>query len=93
MELLPEAELRAYIETPSEERLLDLNDDLRLTDREAAEILKTRCGIHDLTAFQGFGREEQAKYICELAQQHCSIRQLVRLTGVSKSVIERMLRG
>lgn len=91
IELLSEKELRIFMETPSDKRFLDLRPDLRLTDREASESLKGLCGLHNLTEFQTLGREIQQENIRQCANQHCSIRQLVRLTGLSKAVVERML--
>lgn len=93
LELLSEAELRAFVETPCEERFLDIEDRARLNDREAAEVIKNLCGISTLTNFHLFDIDEQASYIRAMHKERCSIRQIARLLEISKGRIERILKA
>jgi predicted DNA-binding transcriptional regulator AlpA len=69
-----------------------LAPDLRLTDNEAEEIIKKTCGISELKAFDTLLPKHQLKYIEAVHDKGCSIRQLVRLTGMSKARVERILK-
>lgn len=93
LELLPLADLQAFVAQPSEELFLDVEMDARLNDQEAATLVKAVCRIKTLSDFQQLTAERQAGFIRVLHEKRCSIRQLERLTGVSKGQIERMLKG
>ena len=92
LELLPETELRAFLEAPCEDHFLDVEDQVRLNDREAADVIKTLCGISTLTDFQQFTADQQAAHIRTIHEKHCSIRQMARLLGIRKGQIERVLK-
>lgn len=93
LELLPLEQFKAFVDAPSEDKFLDLEPDTRVTDREATEQVKKVCGVLYLSEFQTLPAERQADYLRILHGRNCSIRQLVRLTGVSKGQIERILKG
>lgn len=92
LELLPEGELRAFLEESCEQVFLDIESEGRLNDREAIALIKKTCKLKAVTDFVALPRELQVEYLCELHAVRCSIRQLVRLVGVSKAQIERMLK-
>lgn len=92
LELLPEDKLWAFLETPSEECCLDIESDGRLNDREAIDLIKQVCGLKSVTDFVRLPPERQSQYLSKLHEQRCSIRQMARLTGVSKAQVERMLK-
>lgn len=93
LELLPLEQFKAFVDAPSEDQFLDLEPDTRVTDREATELVKKVCGVLHLSEIQTLPAERQADYLKTLHGQNCSIRQLARLTGVSKGQIERILKG
>ena len=93
MELLPDGELQTFVEEVAEEQFLDVACDFRLNDRDAAALIKSVCHIENLPDFQQLTPKQQQDFIRCLHGKHCSIRQLVRLTGVTKGQIERILRG
>ena len=92
LEYLPLEQLRAFVETQTEDRFLDLEPDLRITDQEAAEMAKGIIKTKRLSGIHMLPPAEQAAGIKSLHEKGCSIRQLARLTGISKGRIEGMLK-
>lgn len=82
----------AFLEENSEMVFLDANIDRRLNDTEAAEKIRTLCRLTSTTDFSRFAQEQQRNYLRQLQEEHCSIRQLARLTGLTKGQIERLLK-
>ena len=91
LQMVTADQFKTYVETPVEEQFLNLTEDKRPNDQEAAKIIKAICKIKQLTEFQSLMPEKQAVYIAAIHKKGCSIRQIERLTGVSKARIERML--
>lgn len=91
LELLPEDKLRAFLEAPCDQTFLDVESEGRLNDHEAIALIKQTCKLKHVTDFVLLPAEQQTKYINKLHEQRCSIRQLARLTGLSKGQVERML--
>jgi len=92
LEYLPLDQLHAFVETHTEDHFLDLEPDLRITDKEAAAMAKEIIKIENLSQIRMLPLEEQAMNIRSLHEKGCSIRQLVRLTGISKGRIEGMVK-
>jgi REP element-mobilizing transposase RayT len=91
LNMMTAEQFKAFVETPAEDKVLDLTPDVRLTDREAAEIVKETCKIRQLSDFSTISPEKQGAYIRCLHEKGCSIRQVSRLTGISKARIEKIL--
>lgn len=91
-ELMPPETVAEFMAQPGVEMFLDIDDGARLNDREAAEIIRTICGLEHTTQFAELDEEEQRELLPQLRERRCSIRQLSRLTGVSKAQMERLLR-
>ena len=62
----------------------------RLSDKDAADIIKKISKCENTTEFQLIEKKQRDKYIKKLRQKGLSIRQISRLTGVSKGVIEKI---
>jgi len=92
-EIMPIEHLLTFVEELSEEQFLDVAPKSRIIDKDATILVKTICGIDNLTGFQTLHPDKQAHYIKILHQEGCSIRQLSRLTGVTKGKVEKILRG
>lgn len=60
----------------------------RLSDQEATKIIKDTCFIQNATDFQRLNQEKRNSFLKALKARGLSIRQLARLTGVSKGIIE-----
>ena len=65
---------------------------IRLTDGQARAIIKLCSGCGNVTEFQALPKAEQEKNIEEFKNRGLSIRQMVRLTGVSKGLVEKWLK-
>jgi len=59
------------------------------SDDEAKEIMKSLCGCETVAAFQNFSPHDRNVYIKMLKEKRLSIRQISRLTGVSRGIVER----
>lgn len=68
---------------------LDISDnDFRLTDDEALKIIWKICKCKSISDFQKFDKVKRNLYIEKFYQQGLSIRQISRLTGLSRKVVE-----
>lgn len=85
-------ELDEYVHQGTEERYLDISEKRRLADAEANKLMQT-LGAVSATELRAYSADKQTEIIKQMNQQKCSIRQIARLTGITKSVIERMLKS
>ena len=70
--------------------VLDIGEEpLRLADDEAKIILKEVSGVADTSDFLALEAETRNAFLKELRKRGLSIRQIVRLTGVSKALVEK----
>ena len=85
-------EVDLFIEFHNEEnddKCLDFGDLVRLTDEEARDEI-ARLGIRNIAALQHLEKADRDSILKGLKNiEGISIRQLARITGISKSVIER----
>ena len=73
----------------SDDICLDIADnDYRLTDDEAMKIIWMICKCKSASDFQKFDKGKRNNYIQKIHQQGVSIRQISRLTGVSRKIVE-----
>lgn len=84
-----------FIEFNNEENndlCLDISDrDFILNDIDAKEIIKQISKCNNSSEFKALSKEQQNRYIKKFKELGLSIRQMSRLTGISKGVIERIL--
>ena len=81
----------AHHREENDDQCLDISDSLRLTDADATALLLKITHCENAIAFQQLDDDVKKQYIRRLHEQGISIRQLSRLTGASKKVIERCL--
>lgn len=62
---------------------------LRLNDTDAKKIIKTISNCDSATEFQELSQEQRGKLIKKLKENGLSIRQISRLTGISKGIVEK----
>ncbi|WP_122629512.1 transposase [Lucifera butyrica] len=73
------------------ETVLDIKEDnFRMTDAEAKMIVKKVCGTESSNDFLYLDIQDRNRFIKELKGKGLSIRQLARITGVSKGIIEKI---
>jgi hypothetical protein len=66
---------------------------LRVTDSEARRIMASSSGVNSGAAFQRLDKEGQKAAVLDMLNAHCSLRQIARLTGLSKGLIESWSRA
>ena len=82
-------ELRLFLNEPCKQEHLDENT-CRLTDRMAIERLCEACKCRNVQEIAGWPEKQQLEAIRAGRKAGISIRQLSRLTGISKTRIERV---
>jgi REP element-mobilizing transposase RayT len=65
---------------------------LRFFDNEAAVFMREVCGAANVSAFQALDKDTQRRAIGLLTEKQVPIRQLARITGLSKGIVERWAR-
>jgi len=81
----------AFNNEKNDDKCLDYDEgEFRLSDSEAKAIIEKVSKCKDATAFQKLELTKRNKYIRKLREKGLSIRQISRLTGVSKGVVERL---
>lgn len=88
--LMNRKEFIRFHQQPAAAAVLDISEEpLRLTDEEAKVILREVSGVEDTGAFIGLDAAQRSVFLKELRQRGLSIRQISRLTGVSKALVEK----
>lgn len=92
--MISREEFIRYSNDTTSEKCLDVaeTNTLRVTDEQAREIIYKHSKCKSVADFQDLSNERKAKIIPQLNKSGVSIRQIVRLTGVRKSVVERLCR-
>lgn len=75
----------------NEDVCLDISEnEFRLSDNDAKEIIKKISGCSNVSEFQALEYKKRDKYISKLKEKGLSIRQISRLTGVSFAVVRKI---
>ena len=75
----------------NEDNCLDVeNVNFRLSDNDAREVIKKVSKCENSTEFQTLEPERRNYYIKKLRIKGMSIRQISRLTGISKGIVEKL---
>jgi len=82
--------VRFHNQKEEDENVLDIGENkFRLADSEAKIIIKEVSGIENTTDFLNLNLIDRNAYFKELRARGLSIRQIARVTGVSKGIVER----
>lgn len=81
-------DIRAFFNTPSDEKCIDVSETHRMNDTEARAVMKRICRCDQPGAFQKLPIDKQAKAI-ERMREQLSIRQISRITGVSTEIVRK----
>ena len=94
LDMMPLDEFAAFNHIENTDKCLELEEKetVRLTDEQAKAIIELYSGCRNVTEFLSLPKAEQGKYIEEFRDKGLSIRQMVRLTGISKGLVEKWLR-
>ena len=63
------------------------------TDAEAKVLMMEICKCDTAEAFKRLSTQKRDEYIKALGNSGISIRQLARISGISKGIVERVLKG
>jgi REP element-mobilizing transposase RayT len=94
--LVPEKEIRLLVKQPSTAEPFERKmrgRPRRFSDEEAMELMEEVCGAHLSARFQMLSDSQQEKAVQELGRKDVSIRQLARITGLGKGLVERWVKG
>jgi REP element-mobilizing transposase RayT len=79
-----------YINKENGDECMDIPDKRQLTDNEAIKMIKECCNVDHCIDFQKLETEKRDLYIRSLKKLNLSIRQIERLTGISRGIIQKV---
>ena len=68
---------------------MDIDEGSRITDKEAREIIRELCGATNSAEFQSLTPARRDEILTRLKEKGLSIRQIVRLTGISFGIVRK----
>ena len=91
--LMEKAEFIAFNNENNGDVCLDIDPrEFRVNDSDARKIIRKVSKCDNATEFQELSQEKRNKVINKLKQEGLSIRQISRLTGISKGVVEKVIK-
>jgi len=79
-----------FINVPNSAVCLDIDDKHRITDEEARVVIKDLCMIHNSIDMQTIEKSLRNSYLIELKEKYkLPIRQIERLTGINRGIIQK----
>lgn len=80
-----------YVNKENGDECMDVNERRQPADHEAIRIIKNCCKINDEKDLLKLGKDVRNTYLRELIKKHnLSIRQIERLTGIGRGVIQKL---
>jgi REP element-mobilizing transposase RayT len=93
LQKIPYKELEGYVyePMPKAQKILDFNNDtsIRLSDDIIRDFAEFECGVK-ITDIQKLEKKERNAVLLKILQFGAGIRQLARMTGICKTVVERV---
>lgn len=91
LSMMKKEEFIAFNHEKNDDICLDINEqNFRLSDKEAIEIIKEVSNCNNATEFQLLEQKQRDIYIRKLKDKELSIRQISRLTGVSFAIVRKL---
>jgi hypothetical protein len=92
MNFMTLTEFMRYNNISNSDEFLDIEGEKlpRQTEEQAKDIVKKETGCDTVSSFQALPKEIRKEHLRKLRSQGISIRQLSRLTGESRGVIQRL---
>lgn len=93
-DMISKKEFERYNNEENADRCLEIEDTprLRVTDEQAKKIILEISGCENVSDFQKLDTKSHYELIAVFKQNGLSIRQISRLTGVSKGMVEKCLK-
>lgn len=94
LSLIGKEEFEDYINTENNDSCLEIeaNPQIRITDEKAKKIIHKKAKCDSVADFQEIPKAKRDKLLRVLKEQGLSIRQISRLTGTPKGVVERAVK-
>lgn len=94
LDMLPLDVFEAFNHETNTDKCLEIeeNNRIRVTDEQAKKYINSICGCDSVTEFQKFTEIKKEISIRKMYKKGLSIRQIVRLTGTSKGLVEKWLK-
>ena len=89
LSMLPLEQLIDYHLTENDDHCLEIDDHFRFTDEEAKTLITKISKCKNIAEFQLLDTKTRNACLHKLREKGLSIRQISRLTGISKKIIER----
>lgn len=89
---IEESQLYDFVMEPVRENRFDEECRKHLTDADALERLISICDVEKVTRIVGFPKDQRNEILTRALKEGISIRQLARLTGIGRGVIENVCR-
>ena len=83
------AELREFLNAENKDRCLEYDSTGALGDDEVIAMITALSGSSNPQFLQGADKGVRSKILSELKTQGCSVRQLSRLTGINRNIVQR----
>ena len=93
--ILPREEFVRFNNEPSTDKCLEIVTNKRhgVTDQQARVIIEKCAHCRSVADFQALEQKKKERYIKKIYEKGVSVRQLSRLTGVSKGIVEKFLKS
>ena len=94
LSLIGKEEFENYINTENDDSCLEIeaNPQIRITDEKAKKLIHKKAKCDSVAEFQEIPKAKRDKLLRVLKEQGLSIRQISRLTGTPKGVVERAVK-
>jgi hypothetical protein len=89
LSILPEEEFIKYHRKENDDQCLEMEDHFRLSDDEAKSLIYKLSKCKNVSEFQLLDIPERNLCIQKMHKNGMSIRQISRLTGISKKIVEK----
>lgn len=85
-----EASLKKILENLKDEKVMDIPDSHKLNDNSIIKMIKKQFSLDSPQKIRSFPKKERDFFLKELKKRKIPIRQIERLTGISRLIISRI---
>ena len=89
LSMLPDTQFVDYHREANDDKCMEVEESFRLTDEDAKKLILKIAKCKNATEFQQLEPAKRNIYLHKLHENGMSIRQISRLTGITKRVVER----
>ncbi|MFW6263386.1 MAG: transposase [Thermotogota bacterium] len=87
------ADFKAFHEIDNDDQCLDMTDRKRMSDEKAIHLIKRELPVNSEKDIKNLDPEQKAKCVQVLLKQGLSVRQISRLTGISRYFIQPLIQN